>query len=161
LIQSLAKGVITERPWTSSVDLWPSQITGSAIESGRPVPHLRPLGVESRDECSYLTVEDMVGPIAGYVRISCVARRHCCACVLVCMGIAGAVVPFAPQPGSRRAELENTNGLLRQYLPKKADLSAYSQSELDEIALRLNQRPRKTLGFQTPAVRLQASVGLG
>jgi IS30 family transposase len=59
----------------------------------------------------------------------------------------------------QRDSNENTNGLLRQYLPKKADLSCYSQSDLDAIALRLNQRPRKTLGFQTPADKLQASVG--
>src|SRR5580658_1961886 len=58
----------------------------------------------------------------------------------------------------QRGSNENTNGLLRQYLPKTADLSCYSQSELDQIALRLNQRPRKTLGFQTPAEKLQASV---
>jgi IS30 family transposase len=63
-----------------------------------------------------------------------------------------------PQSPWQRGSNENTNGLLRQYLPKKADLSCYSQSELDEIALRLNQRPRKTLGFQTPEDRLQASV---
>jgi IS30 family transposase len=63
-----------------------------------------------------------------------------------------------PQSPWQRGSNENTNGLLRQYLSKKADLSSYSQSELDEIALRLNQRPRKTLGFQTPADRLQASV---
>ena len=63
-----------------------------------------------------------------------------------------------PQSPWQRGSNENTNGLLRQYLPKKADLSCYSQSELDEIALGLNQRPRKTLGFQTPADKLQASV---
>ena len=63
-----------------------------------------------------------------------------------------------PQSPWQRGSNENTNGLLRQYLPKKADLSSYSQLDLDQIALRLNQRPRKTLGFETPESRLQASV---
>jgi IS30 family transposase len=63
-----------------------------------------------------------------------------------------------PQSPWQRGSNENTNGLLRQYLPKKADLSCYSQSDLDEIALRLNTRPRQTLGFHTPADKLQASV---
>jgi len=53
---------------------------------------------------------------------------------------------------------ENTNGLLRQYFPRRTDLSGYTQAELDPVALRLNQRPRKTLGFQTPASKLQQSV---
>jgi IS30 family transposase len=65
-----------------------------------------------------------------------------------------------PQSPWQRGSNENTNGLLRQYFPKRTDLSAYSQEELDEVALRLNQRPRKTLGFQTPADKLQASVAL-
>jgi IS30 family transposase len=63
-----------------------------------------------------------------------------------------------PQSPWQRGSNENTNGLLRQYLPKNADLSTFSQSELDAIALRLNQRPRQTLGFHTPADKLQASV---
>ena len=63
-----------------------------------------------------------------------------------------------PQSPWQRGSNENTNGLLRQYLPKTADLSRFSQTELDEIALRLNTRPRQTLGFRTPADKLQASV---
>ena len=51
----------------------------------------------------------------------------------------------------QRGTNENTNRLLRQHFPKKTDLSIYSQTDSNKIALRLNQRPRKTLGFHTPA----------
>jgi IS30 family transposase len=63
-----------------------------------------------------------------------------------------------PQSPWQRGTNENTNLLLRQYFPRGTDLSAYSQAQLDRVALRLNQRPRKTLGFETPASKLQASV---
>src|ERR1700737_3338434 len=65
-----------------------------------------------------------------------------------------------PQSPWQRGTNENTNGLLRQYFSKRTDLSGYTQEELDKVALRSNQRPRKTLGFETPADRLQASVAL-
>jgi len=63
-----------------------------------------------------------------------------------------------PQSPWQRGTNENTNLLLRQYFPRGTDLSSYSQAQLDQVALRLNQRPRKTLGFQTPASKLQQSV---
>ena len=63
-----------------------------------------------------------------------------------------------PQSPWQRGTNENTNGLLRQYFARKTDLSGYSQADLDKVAIRLNQRPRKTLGFETPASKLHASV---
>jgi len=60
-----------------------------------------------------------------------------------------------PRSPWQRGSNENTNGLLRQYFPRATNFSHVSQAQLDDVALRLNQRPRKTLDFETPADRLQ------
>ena len=68
---------------------------------------------------------------------------------------AGLPVYFCdPRSPWQRGSNENTNGLLRQYFPKGESLAGVTQERLDEVARKLNRRPRQTLGFRTPAEKL-------
>jgi IS30 family transposase len=71
----------------------------------------------------------------------------------------GLLVYFCdPRSPWQRGSNENTNGLLRQYFPKGQTLKGITQAELDQVAAQLNRRPRKTLGFMTPAEKLRELI---
>ena len=68
------------------------------------------------------------------------------------------VFSLLPRCHGERGSNENTNGLLRQYFPKGKSMARYTQADLDEVADRLNGRPRQTLGWKTPSQALEQAL---
>jgi transposase, IS30 family len=63
-----------------------------------------------------------------------------------------------PRSPWQRGSNENTNGLLRQYFPKRSEIARYTQADLDAVAAELNGRPRQTLGWRTPSQALDEAL---
>ena len=125
----------------------------------------RPASVEDRAVPGHWEGDLLVGARQSYVA-TLVERRSRYVCLVLAahrtFSIATGVQVYFCDPYSpwQRGTNENTNGLLRQYLPKGTDLAGYTQAQLDAIARELNTRPRKTLGYRTPADILADTVAL-
>ena len=63
-----------------------------------------------------------------------------------------------PRSPWQRGSNENTNGLLRQYFPKRSEIAHYTQADLDAVAAELNDRPRQTLGWRSPSQALDEAL---
>ena len=63
-----------------------------------------------------------------------------------------------PRSPGQRGSNENTNGLLRQYFPKRSEIAQYTQADLDAVAAELNDRPRQTLGWRSPSQALDEAL---
>jgi IS30 family transposase len=117
--------------------------------------------VEGNDTATVVgALTEQVGQLPGALRASLTWDRGMELASHKQFTIATDVKVYFADPRSpwQRGSNENTNGLLRQYFPKGGDLSTHSQQQLDGIALKLNSRPRKTLGFITPAAKLEGVV---
>ena len=128
----------------------------------------RPATVEDRAVPGHWEGDLIAGARQSYVA-TLVERRSRYVCLVRVAGrttrtfsIATGVQVYFCDPYSpwQRGTNENTNGLLRQYLPKGTDLAPYTQAQLNRIARELNTRPRKTLGYRTPADILAETVAL-
>ncbi len=122
----------------------------SAVERKSKLTRLRRLATKAATEMKDNIIE-LLGPLAAKVHTITVDNgKEFCEHKLIAAGLQARIYFAHPYASWERGVNENTNGLVRQYFPKKYEFSRISDSDLQQVEDLLNNRPRKTLGYRTP-----------
>jgi len=122
----------------------------SAVERKSKLTRLRKLATKAAAEMKDNTIE-LLAPLAAKVHTITVDNgKEFCEHQLIATGLQARIYFAHPYASWERGLNENTNGLVRQYFPKKFDFAKFSAKDLQQVEDRLNNRPRKTLGYRTP-----------
>jgi transposase, IS30 family len=122
----------------------------SAVERKSKLTRLRKLATKAAAEMKDNSIE-LLGPLAAKVHTITVDNgKEFCEHELIAAGLQARIYFAHPYASWERGLVENTNGLVRQYFPKKFDFAKFTAKELQQVEDRLNNRPRKTLGYRTP-----------
>ena len=122
----------------------------SAVERKSKLTRLRKLTTKAADEMKDNTIE-LLAPLAAKVHTITVDNgKEFCEHQLIAAGLQARIYFAHPYASWERGLNENTNGLVRQYFPKKYEFARITDEDLQQVEDRLNNRPRKTLGYKTP-----------
>ena len=122
----------------------------SAVERKSKLTRLRKLATKTAAEMKDNSIE-LLGPLAAKVHTITVDNgKEFCDHELIAAGLQARIYFAHPYASWERGLVENTNGLVRQYFPKKYDFAKFTDKELQQVEDLLNNRPRKTLGYRTP-----------
>jgi len=122
----------------------------SAVERKSKLTRLRKLATKAAAEMKDNSIE-LLGPLAAKVHTITVDNgKEFCDHELIAAGLQARIYFAHPYASWERGLVENTNGLVRQYFPKKYDFAKFTAKELQQVEDLLNNRPRKTLGYRTP-----------
>ncbi len=122
----------------------------SAVERKSKLTRLRKLATKAAEEMKDNSIE-LLGPLAAKVHtITGDNGKEFCEHELIAAGLQARIYFAHPYASWERGLNENTNGLVRQYFPKKYDFARITIADLQRVEELLNNRPRKTLGYRTP-----------